>query len=283
LKIGVLGQGRFGTGLAQKLHSLSMDVTSWSRSPRECAWKNSSFEEYANENLSEYDSLIVATGSADPGTCTASNEIARTFELFSRNYSAQSSRVIYLSSGAVYGECKSQMSENQPPNPTTSYGFAKLSAENEMRRELGDRLQVLRIGNIIPAKMDFGIFQAIRNSFERGTPITFFGTPSDCRDYLGEEEILRILSNIVVIPNAETLINIGSGTSLSLGEIADSVTEVTRGAIETYWNNRRITDVARTRLDCRKIQLSGKASAQDLKLYLNRKLALLWEESTVNG
>jgi len=283
LKIGVLGQGRFGRGLANQLDSIPMEVTSWSRTPKLYPWKNRSFAQFSDMDLSEFDVLVIATGSANPAACSSSDELSRTLGLLASNRSTHNARIIYLSSGAVYGECMSPMKETQYPKPTTTYGRAKLSTENELRRTFGERLQVFRIGNIVPQNMDFGLFSAIKGSFANAIPITFFGDMNDCRDYLAEEELLQVLTKIIAQPSEEVLLNVGSGTALSLSEIASTVEEITSGVIGSLWANRKITDVAKTKLDCSKFQNLCNPTIQNPRIYLENQLTALWAELKVNG
>ncbi len=245
----MLGQGRLGLALAKNLHQQGLSVFSWSRSPKHLEWPTQSFSKFKDFDLSKIDKLIIASGSSSPKSISIADEHSRTITHFLRMSSEFSGQVYYLSSGAVYGDCLYAMRETDSCKPSTVYASAKHSTELLLKDLLGSNLSVFRIGNIVPQKSDFGIFAMINNSLSKKSPITFFGDPLDCRDYIGENDLLQVLNSLIMSESNFNLLNVGSGVSISLLEIAQMLNDIYDDDIDVVWNPRSKYDVAKTMLD----------------------------------
>lgn len=249
MRIGVLGQGRLGYGLALSLHSQGHDVITWSRNMREQTWSNQILGEFRFFDHNQLDKLIIASGSSNPRSVTPHEELDRTtkhLSLVSRDFDGQ---VYYLSSGAVYGDCSRAMHEVDICRPSTVYGLSKFLAEEELRVKFGNKLTILRIGNIVPEKLDFGIFKMMRENISSKSPILFMGDSQDSRDYLGEKDLISILHNIIISNIRPELLNIGSGKSISLRRIVQILSAVYVDGLDVIWAPRSKYDVSNTYLD----------------------------------
>ena len=249
MRIGVLGQGRLGRGLAANLNRAGHEVFSWSRTPRQQLWANETINRFQHFDFGELDSLVIASGSSSPKDISVLEEQLRTVTYVSKLPKEFSGSVYYLSTGAVYGECLSPKLESDACEPSTSYGSAKLSTEKELRAIRNDNLSVLRIGNIIPMDSDFGIFEMIKRNIVLNKPISLFGSPGDSRDYLDEMQLLSILQNLILSQQQFDILNIGSGVSVTLEEITNIVSSVYGNKATFSWNDRNSFDLGSTQLD----------------------------------
>jgi nucleoside-diphosphate-sugar epimerase len=249
LRIGVLGQGRLGFGLASSLHGQGHSIFSWARHSRDQVWNNQSITDFGNFNHSKLDKLVIASGSANPRSITPLEELDRTvrhLSLISKDFSGQ---VYFLSSGAVYGDCHSAMRESDICRPSTIYGLSKFSAEEKLIEKLGSNLTILRIGNIVPEKLDFGIFQMVKENLLSQSAIRLMGDSQDSRDYLGEKDLISIMHNLIVSNHQLDLLNIGSGESISLLEIVEILSSRYSDQLPITWAPRSEFDVSNTYLD----------------------------------
>ena len=249
MRIGVLGQGRLGFGLASSLHGQGHNIFSWARHSREQAWTNQAIADFGSFDHSKLDKLVIASGSSNPRSITPLEEFDRTakyLSLISKDFSGQ---VYFLSSGAVYGDCRIAMREVDICRPSTVYGRSKFSAEENLSEKLGSNLTILRIGNIVPEKSDFGVFKMVQENLSTNTQIKLSGDSQDSRDYLGERDLISILINLIISDHRFGILNIGSGESISLHEIIEILSSIYTNELNVSWGPRSEFDVSNTYLD----------------------------------
>ncbi len=250
MKIGVLGLGHMGLPIARTLHSRKHEVFTWSRSSSELPWIHST----SLDTLATYplDALIIASGKTRPGYGDEVTETNSTLDLIPDAMNQGTTRVIYLSSGAIYGECPSPRSENDEISPSTSYGIAKAFVEKEFQRVFPNHFTSIRIGNVIDWQNPYGIVAMAKRAKESGS-LDLHGSPDDCRDYIDIIELCLTISYLLEFEIKEQVINIGSGVSIELGEIAQ-ILESVLPQLKINWNSPRKYDVSRTQLDVSKVR-----------------------------
>lgn len=246
MRIGVIGLGHVGFPIANYLHSLGYDVYSWSRSEKNVSWKNS--VKVGDSAKIDLDLLFIASGAVKPSFGDVNVEIASTVDLVSQFRLVDSTKLVYISSGAVYGDCSESVSESNKPKPKTTYGRSKLTGELEMRRRFGENLTILRLGNIISETDPFGVVQQLIYAHQRKS-IDFFGLPDDCRDYLEISDFLIAIESLICLDSPPDILNFGSGISITLGEIAELIRCNFNDEIVERWNARNSWDLSQTRLD----------------------------------
>jgi nucleoside-diphosphate-sugar epimerase len=128
-------------------------------------------------------------------------------------------RFIYLSSGAVYGECDHAKKESDFANPTTSYGIAKYAIENQLKSAFPNQLTVMRIGNVFGSDQSFGLMAKLRSVFESRETFNLSGSLETSRDYMSEEYFADAFYSILIERKCFPVINVGSGISLTIAEI----------------------------------------------------------------
>jgi UDP-glucose 4-epimerase len=157
-------------------------------------------------------------------------------------------RVVFISSGTVYGNQSVQpVKENAIPNPRSPYAVSKLAAEyytKSIGALWGIETVCLRVFNAYgpgqhhpPVHTPF-IPGFLRQAWENGT-IVIHGNGEQTRDYVYVDDVVNAMVAASVAPDVNTLtINVGSGSEVSVRDLAKMVAEVTGGNPEIVYNPR---------------------------------------------
>lgn len=192
-------------------------------------------------------------------------------------------RVVFISSGAVYGEQGNQpLVEDTQPNPRSPYAVSKLSAEYYVRtigQLWGIETVVLRVfnaygpGQHLPPVHAPVIPYFLRQSCHSGT-IVVHGDGSQTRDYVYLDDVVEAMTAAASAPGInQKIINIGSGSETSVRELVNQVLEVTGKRPEVVYNPRNEGGVRRMRADLSLAKgLLGYRPAVDLKTGLRLTL-----------
>ncbi len=169
-------------------------------------------------------------------------------------------RVVLLSSGGtVYDpDAEPPYREDGPLRPVTAYGRAKLRLERALA---GARLPaghgvVVRVANAYGPGQPVGRGQGVIAHWLRaaaaGDPLVLLGDPGTVRDYVYIGDIADALARIHQVASVPPVLNVGSGSPLSLGELASIIVDVVDDpAIEIHVRPARTFDLSRTWLDVR--------------------------------
>jgi UDP-glucose 4-epimerase len=168
-------------------------------------------------------------------------------------------RVVFISSGAVYGDQAEQpLRETAFPNPRSPYAVSKLAAEYYVRT-IGDQWGMetvcLRVfnaygpGQHLPASHPPVIPYFLRHAVRSGT-IVMHGDGTQTRDYIFVDEAVRCMVSACTAPNINhQIINVGSGTETSVRELVRLVIQVAGGKPEVIYNPRTDIGVSCMRAD----------------------------------
>ena len=196
-------------------------------------------------------------------------------------------RVVFISSGAVYGDQGEQpLREDAPLNPHSPYAVSKLSAEYYVRT-IGDLWSIetvcLRVfnaygpGQHLPASHPPVIPNFLRQAVRGGT-LVMHSDGSQTRDYVFVDDVVNAMVAAATAPGVERLrINVGSGTETSIRELANLVIQVTKSKAEVMYNPRTNAGVSRMCADLTlardKLGYRPRVSlAEGLRLTLERDL-----------
>jgi UDP-glucose 4-epimerase len=168
-------------------------------------------------------------------------------------------RVVFISSGAVYGEHGTQpLKESAIPNPSSPYAVSKLSAEYYVRTIgmlWGIETVVLRVfnaygpGQHLPPVHAPVIPYFLRQACHSGT-IVVHGDGSQTRDYVYLDDVVEAMVAAATAPGInQKIINVGSGTETSVRDLVNLALEVTGGRPEVVYNPRNEGGVRRMRAD----------------------------------
>jgi len=168
-------------------------------------------------------------------------------------------RVVFTSSGAVYGSQKKQpLSEDLRPHPDSPYAVSKLSAEYYVRT-IGKLWEIetvtLRIfnaygqGQHLPPAHPPVIPNYLKQAVQEGT-LVIHNSGNQTRDFVYVDDVVRAMSRAASADEVDgEIINVGSGTEVSVTELADLVLEVTDGEPEVVHNPKSDGGVKRMRAD----------------------------------
>ena len=194
-------------------------------------------------------------------------------------------RVVFISSGTVYGNQPVQpVSENSIPNPRSPYAVSKLAAEfyvKSIGSLWGIETVSLRVFNaygpgqhhppvhtpVIPA--------FLRQAWENGT-IVIHGDGNQTRDYVYLDDVVSAMVAASTAPEVNQLtINVGSGTEISIRDLAKEVVEVTGGKPEIVYNPRNEGGLSRL---CADLTLAREKLGYEPKVSLTEGLRLTFDQ-----
>ncbi len=164
-------------------------------------------------------------------------------------------RVVFTSSGAVYGEQAAQpLSENLPPDPRSPYAVSKLASEFYVRTIgalWGMETVSLRIFNAYgPGQPLPPSFPPVIPSFLRqaltGGSLVIYGNGSNTRDYVYIDDVVDALVAAATAPGVDRLvINVGSGVETSTDALAHLVGRVIGKLVEPLYSRQTSGGVSR--------------------------------------
>jgi UDP-glucose 4-epimerase len=157
-------------------------------------------------------------------------------------------RVIFISSGAIYGEQQNQpLKESATPAPRSPYAVSKLAAEYYIRTIgtlWGLETVCLRVfnafgpGQILPPVHAPVIPNFLRQAALNGT-LVVHGDGNQTRDYVYVDDVINAMITAATAQKIDQeIINLGSGSETTIRELVRLVVEVTGGRPEVVYNPR---------------------------------------------
>ena len=177
-------------------------------------------------------------------------------------------RVVFTSSGAVYGVQKEQpLSEDLRPAPDSPYAVSKLSAEYYVKtigKLWGIETVTLRIfnaygpGQRLPADHPPVIPNFLKQAVHDGT-LVIHNSGTQTRDFVYLDDVVDALIAASKASDVDgRTINIGSGKEASIADLAKKIIELTGAKTESIYNPKAKGGVNRMRADIsRAAQLLG--------------------------
>ena len=137
-------------------------------------------------------------------------------------------KVLFTSSGAVYGPRIAPASEEDVCKPVTAYGKGKLEAE-KILIESGLEAKIARCFAFLGPHLNRGIHFAIGNFIQNcldGKPIVINGDGTPLRSYLYADDLVEWLFAILERGKNRRPYNVGSDHAVSIRELAETVRRV---------------------------------------------------------
>lgn len=165
-------------------------------------------------------------------------------------------RVLFASSGgAIYGrDAPIPSCEDVLPLPESPYGIAKLCAEQYIglyNRLHGTRHSVLRLANVYGPRQDpsgeAGVIAVFCRAALDGETPTMYGDGSQTRDYVYVGDVVRGFLAAADHGRAGTW-NIGTGTEISVLDLAEVVAAATGRAVLPQFSAPRAGELLRSSL-----------------------------------
>ncbi len=173
-------------------------------------------------------------------------------------------RVVFISSGAVYGNQEQQpVREDAQPNPRSPYAVSKLAAEYYVKTIgalWGIETVCLRVfnaygpGQHLPPVHAPVMLTFLRQALQNGT-LVVHGEGAQTRDYVYVDDVVNAMLAASTAPGVDRMtINVGSGQETSVRELVRMVIAVTGASPEVVYNPR--SDGGPGRL-CADVTLAG--------------------------
>jgi len=192
----------------------------------------------------------------------------------------QGAKVVFSSTGgAIYGECDRPAREDDPLEPLSPYGTAKLAAESYVsmwNRLHGGQHTVLRYANVYGPRQVAGLEGAVVaiffEQFRAGEPATIFGDGTQTRDFV---HVFDIVAATLAALDAGGLFNVGSGMETTIVELHDLCRRASGTEGEPVFAPERLGEIRRSVLDTTR---GSQGLGWRPKLSLEEGLRQTWRE-----
>jgi UDP-glucose 4-epimerase len=183
--------------------------------------------------------LIHAAGSASVGesVINPARDFSNSVALFRTvlegvRLSGQKPVVVFPSSAAVYGNPETlPVKETAALNPISPYGFHKVMCE-QLAREYSVCFNIptlaLRLFSVFGPRQKRLLVWELFRQFRSASQVLVEGTGNESRDYLSVDDLAAALAKLLaVVHNGHTVVNMGSGRSVTVREMAELIKVIT--------------------------------------------------------
>jgi UDP-glucose 4-epimerase len=199
-------------------------------------------------------------------------------------------RVVFASSGAVYGEQAEQpVREEQIPNPQSPYAVSKLAAEYYVRTIgalWGIETVILRIfnaygpGQSLPASHPPAVPRFLHQALGGGS-LVVFGGGGQTRDFVYVDDVVEALVAAGSVSGVDRrTINVGAGCETSVGELIEMVARAVGREVEVLHSPAEGGGVSRLWAD---VSLARKLLGYEPRVGLAEGLLLTLERDARYG
>ncbi len=150
----------------------------------------------------------------------AQANIIGTINLITNAISVGVSKIIYSSSGSVYGEQQTAlpMEEGHPIDPISPYGFSKWAGEQYLKLLKFPNYCVLRYANVY-GKNCRGVVKYFQECLENGISPVIYGTGDDTtRDYVHVSDVVSA-NRFALRNDLQGVYNVSTGVPITLNEL----------------------------------------------------------------
>jgi nucleoside-diphosphate-sugar epimerase len=181
----------------------------------------------------------------------ASNNVLGTIGVLEAMRRHRVGTMVYSSSAGIFGEPQYQpVDEAHPCEPDSPYGATKLCGEKlalSYMKLHGIRAVCLRYFNVYGENQRFDAYGNVIPTFAariaRGEPLTIFGDGEQTRDFVDVKDVAAANVAAAENPKVSGSFNIGTGTAISINQLAEVLREVTGEAFDVVHGPPRPGDV----------------------------------------
>ncbi len=160
-------------------------------------------------------------------------------------------RIVMSSSAGIFGELKTlPIAEDHPQDPDSPYGASKLAAEKMClvyNKLYGMKNVCLRYFNVYGVRQRYDAYGNVIPIFAekilRHQTVTIFGDGEQTRDFVHVADVAQANLRAGVSKGASGTFNIGSGTRISINELARIMAEISGESVEIAHGEPRPGDV----------------------------------------
>jgi UDP-glucose 4-epimerase len=142
-------------------------------------------------------------------------------------------RIVFSSSAGIFGELKTlPIAEDHPQDPDSPYGTSKLAAEKMclVYNKLYEMKNVcLRYFNVYGLNQRYdaygNVIPIFANRILKGEPLTIYGDGEQTRDFVNVADVAAANIAAAFSSKAHGVFNIGSGTRVTINELARMIQE----------------------------------------------------------
>jgi nucleoside-diphosphate-sugar epimerase len=188
-------------------------------------------------------------------------------------------KVIYPSSGSVYGTAPAPQSETSLPKPTNLYGIGKLICE---KIALNNFSSVPSIGLRIfagfgPGEEHKGEYASVitlfLNSMLKGERPVIYGDGTQNRDFVYIDDVVSAIVNSAEVSTSNAIVNVGTGTNLKFNDVVRVINNLLDKKIEPIYvpKPEKYFDytLAETTLMRKLLGVTARSSEEGIKEYLS--------------
>ena len=196
---------------------------------------------------------------------------------------AGAKRFVFVSTAAVYGNVEANPKvESMRPSPASPYATTKMVGEfacEETSQLKGIETVVLRIFNAYGPRQDprsayAGVIARFCAAVAHGRPIEVHGDGEQTRDFLYVGDAAAALELAGERDVAGQIFNIGSGSAISVSDVAKALSDITVTPVKAVRKPARAGDVRHSRADVESaMDLLGFAPKTSLREGLERTLS----------
>ena len=193
-------------------------------------------------------------------------------------------RLVYSSSGAIFGEAKYlPIDEDHPLNPESPYAVSKLAAEKyafAFYKVYGIPTASVRYFNIYGPRQDTSEYANAVSIFlsktSKGEPLTIYGDGEQTRDFvfIGDVVTANLLAAIHPAAAGE-IFNIATGLATTINQITEIIKEVSGRESQINFAPSRAGEVLHSRAT---IEKASKLLGYSPKTELKEGLRITWNE-----
>lgn len=178
-----------------------------------------------------FETIIHLVGSFDlPFTNLMQKNVMTTGTLLEIGRKYNLKKIVYTSSGAVYGEpSKKKSKETDSVSVNTLYGLSKIFAENIIQyyeKNHGISYLILRLPNVYGPGSKRGVIFEFMQSFLNNKSIRIYGNGLQKRDFLFIDDAIEAIQKATLMRIKNKIINIASGKTMSLIHLISLMEEI---------------------------------------------------------
>ena len=205
------GSGFIGEQLVKALRTEGKNVVA----PRITELDIASEQSKLGELFQKHDTLIILTQPTEKGIKNIRSALAL----------SEIDQVLYASTALVYGSSTKPQGEGAPVSPASDYARQKY-AEEQLLRESGVPLTIMRFGNVYGGLKNRGIVQKAIETLYAQKPLETSGE-DQIRDFIHVDDIVKAVCALVDLPPANRVVNIMTGKGTKIGDVFNMIEHLT--------------------------------------------------------